>query len=107
MNKLGSAGIDTHDGHLVIDTKFSNKFNLHRNVEYEINNNTITVTGDKILYGVDLYKGGYALDEITEDSKELYKPWFWSKPRLRSSNIVEYLVADKRTYTSNNFTIIE
>ncbi len=103
------ANISMRDGHLEIDGNRSSRLNRHRNVIIELDekSNRIKVTGEKVFFGVGFNKGEFDLDEITEDSTELYKPWPWSSPKRRSLNWVEYLKTEKRTYTSNNWVIIE
>ncbi len=102
------ANIELQGGMLVVNTLYSNRLGLHRNVVIEYKDrNSIVVTADSVIFDVSFNTGSFNLDEITPASIETYKPWPWSKPRQRSRQHVEYLETEKRTYTSNHFTIIE
>lgn len=107
MHEVNVADIRYERGMLVLNTVYASNYCKHRNVRWEIIGDTIHIKAEKCKFGLSLSKGEYPLDEITEGSKEWYKPWPWSTKRQRSMNMVEFLKTDSVSYTSNNYTIVE
>jgi hypothetical protein len=110
MNKsLQVADIRLTGGQLVIDTTGVSMYGKHYNVEItDEGKGWIRVTAEKPQMGMSLNTGEFDVDKITDDSIIEYKPWPWSKTKKKKSkNIVEFKERTKRTYTSNNWQIIE
>lgn len=113
INKIfPTAAIIIGDGLLTIDATHTSIFNKYYNVTVvENDDKTITVKGEKPKFETTIFENDkLTADMLIEEDTELVKKYwlFGEKIRVPKRNqIVEYKKRDHKTFTSNNYLIIE
>ena len=106
-----NAGITIDGGTLIINTVFVHMLAHYTNVDVTIdeNNHTITVKANRRMFELNWTFADYDPKDVIESDTELYRPWPWSKPRLRVKQncMIELRERPERTFKTNNYLIIE